>query len=128
MSFFNEKYNRYVLFFKNSITGKIDTEIRYIPAQDIQTQESSFFEELMLGPVNHLCYSFIPSGAKLSCFVRDGVLYANLPLVFLESIRADFDSDEIKELLRKNIFTNCKSLQAAYVFVEGVEIYELLKK
>ena len=110
-SFLNEKYNRYVLFFKNSITGKIDTEIRYV-----QTQ-------------NHLCYSFVPSETKLlSCFVKDGILYADLPLVFVENIRPEFDSDAIKELLEKNIFTNCKTLQAACIFVEGVEIYELLKK
>lgn len=128
-SFLNEKYNRYVLFFKNSITGKIDTEIRYVQTQNIQAQESSFFEELMLGPVNHHCYSFIPSGTKLlSCFVKDGTLYADLPLVFVENIRPEFDSDAIKELLEKNIFTNCKTLQAACIFVEGVEIYELLKK
>ena len=128
-SVLNKKYDRYVMFFKNSITGKIDTEIRYVPIQNIMEPEAAFFEELMLGPVNHHCYSFIPSGTKLlSCFVKDGTLYADLPLVFVENIRPEFDSDAIKELLEKNIFTNCKTLQAACIFVDGMEIYELLKK
>ena len=51
-SVFNKKYDRYVLFFKNSITGKIDTEIRYVPVQNVMEPEAAFFEELMLGPVN----------------------------------------------------------------------------
>ncbi|UTC65634.1 GerMN domain-containing protein [Treponema sp. OMZ 788] len=128
-SVFNKKYDRYVLFFKNSITGKIDTEIRYVPVQNITEPEAAFFEELMLGPVNHHCYSFIRAGSKLiSCFVKDGILYADLPVVFTEDIKQEFDSDQIKALLQKNIFTNCKDLKAAYIFVEGMEIYELLKK
>ncbi|UTC61371.1 GerMN domain-containing protein [Treponema sp. OMZ 787] len=128
-SVFNKKYDRYVLFFKNSITGKIDTEIRYVPVQNITEPEAAFFEELMLGPVNHHCYSFIRAGSKLiSCFVKDGILYADLPVVFTEDIKQEFDSDQIKALLQKNIFINCKDLKAAYIFVEGMEIYELLKK
>ncbi|UTC76052.1 GerMN domain-containing protein [Treponema sp. OMZ 792] len=128
-SSFNKKHDRYVLFFKNSITGKIDTEIRYVPLQNITEPEAAFFEELMLGPVNHHCYSFIRAGSKLlSCFVKDGILYADLPLAFVEDIKREFDSDEIKALLQKNIFTNCKDLKAAHIFIEGIEIYELLKK
>ncbi|UTC78077.1 GerMN domain-containing protein [Treponema sp. OMZ 799] len=128
-SVFNKKHDRYVLFFKNSITGKIDTEIRYVPVQNITEPEAAFFEELMLGPVNHHCYSFIEAGSKLlSCFVKDGILYADLPLIFIEDIKQEFDSDEIKALLQKNIFTNCKDLKAAHIFIEGIEIYELLKK
>ena len=127
-SVFNKKYDRYVLFFKNSITGKIDTEIRYVPVQNVIEPEAAFFEELMLGPVNHYCYSFIPADSKMiSCFVKDGILYADLPLVFVAEIKQEFDSDEIRQLLQKNIFTNCKNLKAAYIFVEGVEIYELFK-
>ena len=49
-SVLNKKYDRYVMFFKNSITGKIDTEIRYVPIQNIMEPEAAFFEELMLGP------------------------------------------------------------------------------
>ena len=128
-SVFNKKYDRYVLFFKNSITGKIDTEIRYVPVQNVIEPEAAFFEELMLGPVNHYCYSFIPADSKMiSCFVKDGILYADLPLVFVAEIKQQFDSDEIRQLLQKNIFTNCKNLKAAHIFIEGVEIYELLKK
>ena len=128
-SVFNKKYDRYVLFFKNSITGKIDTEIRYVPVQNVIEPEAAFFEELMLGPVNHYCYSFIRAGSKLlSCFVKEGVLYADLPVVFIEDIKQELDSDEIRYLLQKNIFTNCKDLKAAHIFVEGIEIYELLKK
>ena len=128
-SVFNKKYDRYVLFFKNSITGKIDTEIRYVPVQNIMEPEAAFFEELMLGPVNHYCYSFIPTGSKiLSCFVKEGILYADLPMVFVAEIKQEFDSDQIRQLLQKNIFTNCKALKSAHIFVEGVEIYELLQK
>ena len=128
-SVFNKKYDRYVLFFKNSITGKIDTEIRYVPVQNVMEPEAAFFEELMLGPVNHYCYSFIRAGSKLlSCFAKEGVLYADLPVVFIEDIKQELDSDEIRYLLQKNIFTNCKDLKAAHIFVEGIEIYELLKK
>ncbi len=128
-SVLNKKYDRYVMFFKNSITGKIDTEIRYVPIQNIMEPEAAFFEELMLGPVNHYCYSFIRAGSKLlSCFVKEGVLYADLPVVFIEDIKQELDSDEIRYLLQKNIFTNCKDLKAAHIFVEGIEIYELLKK
>ena len=128
-SVLNKKHDRYVLFFKNSITGKIDTEIRYVPVQNIVEPEAAFFEELMLGPVNHYCYAFIPEGFKLrSCFVKEDILYADLPAVFIEGIKKELDSDEIKILLQKNIFTNCKTLKEAHIFVEGTHIYELLQK
>ncbi|AIN94490.1 GerMN domain-containing protein [Treponema putidum] len=128
-SVLNKKHDRYVLFFKNSITGKIETEIRYVPVQNIVEPEAAFFEELMLGPINHYCYAFIPEGSKIgSCFVKEGILYADLPAAFIEGIKKDFDSDENKRLLQKNIFTNCKTLKAANIFVEGTHIYELLQK
>ncbi|WP_371922614.1 hypothetical protein [Treponema sp. OMZ 790] len=84
---------------------------------------------MMLGPVNHHCFSFIPAGSKLlSCFVKEGILYADLPASFIDGIKEELDSEEIRKLLQKNIFTNCKHLKAAYIFAEGTEIYELLKK
>lgn len=127
-SVLNNKYERYVMFFKNSVNSKIETEIRYIPPQDIEPMEVYFFKELMLGPVNHDRYSFFNRESKLlSCFVRNGTLYVDFPASFMEVICEDFDSEEIKNLLAKNIFLNCKNLKSVYIAVEGVQIYDLLK-
>ncbi len=127
-SVFNRSYDRYVFFFKNSVTSKIETEIRYVPVQDRDPWEVYFFKELMLGPVNHVHYPFINSERGIiSCFVRNGVLHANLPPVFLENIDMNLDSDDIAFLLSKNIFTNCKELKSACIYIDGVQIYELLK-
>ncbi len=124
----DKKYERYVMFFKNSVTSKVEAEIRYVPVQNIEDASVYFFKELMLGPVNHDYYPFLKSGKPvLSCFVKNNTLYADLPASFMESIDDGIDSEDIKFLFFKNIFVNCKNLEAAYIYVEGVQIYELLK-
>lgn len=123
-----ENYERYVFFFKNSVTSKIEAEIRYVPVQKREERAVYFFKELMLGPVNHEHYPFInPENGIISCFVRNEVLHANLPSAFLESIHMNLDADEIAFLLSKNIFTNAKGLKSACIYIDGVQIYELLK-
>jgi hypothetical protein len=63
-----------------------------------------------------------------SCFSRNGVLYIDFPGTVMERIGQGFDSEDIAILLRKNIFTNFKDINKVSVFIEGKEIYELLKK
>ncbi len=125
----NKKYDRLVLFFKNSISKEVETEIRYIPKQSIKSFEEEFCEELMLGPVNHQNYSFLNKGAFLnSCFTKNGVLYMDFPESFLTVINENFTNDEISVLLEKNIFTNCKDIKSAFISVNGRKIYEFFKK
>ncbi len=125
----NKKYDRLVLFFKNSISKEIETEIRYVPKQNIKTIDEVFCEELILGPVNHENYVFLKRGGKFnSCFVRAGVLYMDFPEGFLNVISEDFTTEEIASLLEKNIFTNCKHIKSAFISVNGRKIYEFLKK
>ncbi len=125
----NSEYNRFVLFFKNSITKEIETEIRYIPEQNIKDIDVAFCEELILGPVNHQNYEFLQRGGKVNaCFVKNGVLYMDLPETFLKVINEDFTNDEIAYLLEKNIFTNCKHINSAFISVNGRKIYEFFKK
>ncbi len=127
--FQNRKYNRFVMFFKNSITKEIETEIRFVPKQLNKPKEVLFFEELMLGAVNHEHYLFLNPEEKLnSCFVKDTVLYIDFPESFLQSVKDDFNSDDISFLLEKNIFTNCLNINSVFISVNGTKIYEFLKK
>lgn len=124
-----DRHERYVFFFKNSLNSKIETEVRYLLKQDIKPKEQAFMEDLILGPVNHDCYPFLVPDMKLrSCFSRNGVLYIDFPGTVMERIGQGFDSEDIAILLRKNIFTNFKDINKVSVFIEGKEIYELLKK
>ncbi len=125
----NYNYDRLVLFYKNSISKKIETEIRYLPKQNLKDSEVAFCEELFLGPVNHQNYLFLEKGEFLNaCFVKNEVLYIDFPESFLNVISADFSSDDISFLLEKNIFTNCKSIKSAFISVNGRKIYEFFKK
>ncbi len=125
----NKKYDRLVLFFKNSITKEIECEIRYIPKQSIKAFEEAFCEELILGPVNHQNYVFLHKKNFLnSCFVKNSVLYMDFPETFLTVIKDDFTNDEIAYLLEKNIFTNCKNIKSAFISINGRKIYEFFKK
>ncbi len=126
---FNNKHDRFVLFFKNSITKQIETEIRFVPKQTIKPKEVAFIEELLLGPVNHNQYAFLnPNEKPNSCFVKNGVLYIDFSENFLESIQNDFDNEDISELLKKNIFTNCLNINSVFISVNGAKIYEFFKK
>lgn len=120
---------RYVLFFKNSLNSKIETEIRYLPVQNIKSEEQAFMEDLMLGPVNHDHYRFAEPGTELrSCFLRNGVLYIDFPGKVMDAFTPDFGADDLALLLRKNIFTNFKNIDKVSVYINGKEIYELSKK
>lgn len=121
----NNNYNRYILFFKNSLTSKIEHEIRNVPKQNIKSFEESFFEELMLGPVNHNFYSYInPESHSYSCIVNKENFYIHFDTTFLNTINKNFESDEISFLIQKNIFTNCKKINNVFIFIDGVQIWD----
>lgn len=125
----NKKYDRYTMFFKNSLNSKIEMEVRYVPVQNLKAPEVAFFEELMLSPTDHDLYSLSKPGLKLnSCFVKNNVLYADLPSSFLEGINKNMDADDLSFLFSKNVFTNFKNLESLCIFIDGHQVYELFKK
>lgn len=121
---FNNNYTRYILFFKNSLTLKIEHEVRTVPKQNIKSFEEAFFDELMLGPVNHNFYSYVnPQLHSYSCIVNEDNFYIHFDKTFLSTINENFEFHEISFLLQKNIFTNCKKINNIFVFIDGIQIW-----
>lgn len=127
-SIFTKEYNRYLMFFKNSITAKPELEVRYLQKQNIEPDAVYFFKDLMLGPVNHQNYLFLnPEEKVISCFLRKDSLYADLPSSFLDTINFNFQSNEIENLFEKNIFNNFNNIKSVYIYCNGKLMYKLSK-
>ncbi|CEM63215.1 hypothetical protein DWQ65_11690 [Treponema phagedenis] len=116
---------RYLLFFQNLRNGNISCEQRYVPVQKFEDPVTALVSELLLGPQNHDFLRFAdPETQANSCFVRGSDLYLDLPASILAPKIKTPDFHTVYELLKKNIFLNCKNVKQLYLYIDGRAAYE----
>lgn len=118
----NNKYERYLIYFKNKITNKINVEMRYLIKPET-SEEEFFVSELFLGAENHDYYYISQEIRPKSVFIRNKILYVDLPEKILEKMPAGFDFDEFYGLFLKNIFSNFRNIEKIYIFLDGKKVY-----
>lgn len=121
--FKSTKYERYLIYFKNKITKKINTETRYLIKQE-NMEEERFVCELLLGAENHDYYSVSQGLQPKSVFVRKNVLYVDLPETLLGQMPEGFEFEEFYGLFLKNVFTNFSHIEKVNMFLDGKLVYE----
>ena len=114
---------RTLLYFSQS-NGGIGVEERYLPRLSESEFAVSLIDELLLGPADHRFLRFSdPELRPRSCFVRDNVLYVDLPEQVLTPNVKTPDFHTVYTLLRKNIAVNCRNIDAVYFYIDGVPVY-----
>ena len=117
------KRERTILYFPQS-TGGIGVEERYLPRLSESEFAVSLIDELLLGPADHRFLRFSdPELRPRSCFVRDNVLYVDLPEQVLTPNVKTPDFHTVYTLLRKNIAVNCRNIDVVYFYIDGVPVY-----
>lgn len=122
----NPKYDRYVIYFKNITSKKINTEIRYLLRDSSIPAEQRFVSEFLLGPENHDYYSFSSNTKADSVFMKKNILYIDLPETILNETVKDFEFEEFYMLFLKSIFINFKNIEEVNIFIGGRKVYENL--
>ena len=113
------------MFFKHKITNEVQIENRYVMLDGDKESLNCFVEEFLLGPANHQLHSFFPKGMKYrSLFIRDDVLYLDLPRDSLLHISKGVAFEDFYNLFRKSLSLNFPSVKDVYIFIEGVQTYE----
>ena len=117
------KSERTILYFSQS-NGGIGVEERYLPRLSESEFAVSLIDEMLLGPADHRFLRFSdPELRPRSCFVRDNVLYVDLPVQILTSNIKTPDFYTVYTLLEKNITINCKSIDIVHVYIDGTPAY-----
>ena len=128
------KSDRLLLYFQDT-NGTIGTEVRYVPRAAQKSLSSTVVTELLLGPVDRRFLKLVnPQVIPHSCFLRSGTLYINFPESILFPPETGSESDTgnnldfktVYTLMRKNILTNCKDVQAVCIYIDGRQVYEQL--
>ena len=119
----SSKHERALLYFSQS-TGGIGIEERYLPQLPESEFAVSLINEMLLGPADHRFLRFVdPELRPLSCFVRDNVVYVDLPAQVLTPNVKTPDFYTVYTLFRKNIAVNCKHIDTVYFYIDGVPAY-----
>lgn len=125
LSFYEKKYERYLMLFKNKITGDVEIENRYISLSDDKESLNVFVEEFLLGPANNNLISFFPSSAGYrSFFLRGDVLYLDLSKDAVLHMPSGVEFEDFYILFNKSLKLNFPELKGVHIFVEGVKAYE----
>ncbi|MGP1576324.1 MAG: GerMN domain-containing protein [Treponema sp.] len=123
--------DRLLLYFEDD-AGTIGTEVRYVPRDPQKTLGETVLTELLLGPVDRRFLKLAdPSIVPYSCFLRNGTLYIDLPEEILfqpetssgSYAKKNLDFKTVYQLIKKNIFTNCKEVRAVYISICGRPVY-----
>ncbi|WP_252722308.1 GerMN domain-containing protein [Treponema medium] len=119
----NPKQERTLLYFAAN-DDTVGVEERYLPHLPESKFAVSLVNELLLGPSDHRFLRFAdPELLPRSCFVRDNVLYVDLPAqVLTPDVKAP-DFYTVYTLFRKNIAINCKGITTVYFYIDGMPIY-----
>lgn len=116
---------RFVFFFPENTTGKVRTEIRYLPkARTVEERLGLYIDELVLGPINSFYTPLYPKNVRIeSCFIRKSAVYINLSRKALEIELGGISSFSAFNLFKKNVFTNFKNLDKIHMYIDGIEVY-----
>ena len=122
---YGKKYERYLMFFRNKITGEVQLENRYIAQPTEKNNIDVFVEEFLLGPANHELSSFFPHGTTYrSLFLRDDVLYLDLPSEAVQNMTGGATFEDFYTLFTKSLKINFPNIKTTNIFVAGVKVYE----
>ena len=126
LHFHEKRHERYLMFFKHKITKEVQLENRYIVLDSDKESLNCFVEEFLLGPANHQLSSFFPRGMKYkSLFIRDGVLYLDLPRDSLLHTCEDVTFEDFYNLFKKSLSINFPSIKDVHIFIEGTQTYKV---
>lgn len=117
--------DRRVFFFPDEQTGRIRTEIRYLPSA--RTRDEAFVRyvnELLLGPVTPRVLALYnrPATAQ-SVFIRGRNAYIVLSDDVVVPGDDTADHFTAYTLFKKNVFTNFRNIARIYLYIEGNEVY-----
>lgn len=122
---YEKKHERYLMFFKHKITNEVQIENRYVVLNNDKESLNCFVEEFLLGPSNHQLHSFFPRGMKYkSLFIRDEVVYLDLPRDSMLHMPNGISFEDFYNLFKKSLALNFPSIKNVYIFVEGVQAYQ----
>ncbi len=113
---------RKVFIFPSSLSQEQFVESRYIQHQKEADLIKSYVQELLLGPINELSRPLFSKQTKLvSCFLRNGVLYAEFSDDLLNSSNFSVDYKESFSLFEKNIKRNFSKVKSVEFYINGTE-------
>ncbi len=125
LNFHGKRYERYLMFFKSKITNEVQIENRYVVLDPDKESLECFVEEFLLGSANYQLNSFFPHGMKCkSLFVRDDIVYLDLPKDSLLHISKGVVFEDFYNLFRKSLTLNFPSIKDVYIFIDGTQVYE----
>ena len=120
-----KEYERYLMFFKDKITGEVQIENRYIALSPDKESLNVFVEEFLLGPANYSLLSFFPHGMKYkTLFLQNDVLYLDLPKDSLLHMPKNVEFKEFYDLFKKSLNINFPKVKDVEIFIEGNKAYE----
>lgn len=125
LSFYEKKYERYLMLFKNKVTGDVEIENRYVSLDTDKEDLNIFVEEFLLGPANNnLIPFFPPSIGYRSLFLRDNVLYLDLSKDAVLHMPNGVEFEDFYILFNKSLKLNFPELKDVNIFIEGVKAYQ----
>jgi len=124
-AFIQPRADRRIFFFPDEQTGRIRTEVRYLPSA--RTRDEAFVRyvnELLLGPISPRMLALYnrPAIAQ-SMFVRGHNAYIVLPSDVILPREDTADHFIAYTLFKKNVFTNFRNIARIYLYIEGNEVY-----
>ena len=124
-SFYEKKYERYLMLYRDKVTGEEQIENRYVALPTEKDSLNVFVEEFLLGPADYHLASFFPHGTTYrSLFLQDDVLYLDLPRDSVVNMPKGVQFQDFYDLFLKSLKINFPELKDVYIFIEGVRAYE----
>lgn len=122
---YEKKYERYLMFYKNKVTGEEQIENRYVAIPTDKESLNIFVEEFLLGPADYHLISFFPHGTTYrSLFLQDDILYLDLPRESISNMPKGVQFQDFYTLFLKSLKINFPELKNVHIFIEGTKVYE----
>ena len=111
------------LYFEDTETGELSSEIRMIQMYEGQTKVEVVLETLLLGPESRDMQAILPKETEIrSIQVEDGICYVNLSENFIESIPEDLQRQKNVVYSLVKSLCSVSDIQAVQITVEGENI------
>jgi hypothetical protein len=116
---------RSVFYFTETRTGKVRTEIRYLPVARTRDERLALYSrEILLGPVHQDLAPLYNPGVKLEkAFMRGRDAYIALSADALVPGPGVTESKKAYDLFKKNVCTNFRNVAKIYMYIDGIEVY-----
>ena len=125
LGFYEKKYERYLMLYKNRVTGEEQIENRYVALPREKESLNVFVEEFLLGPADYHLSSFFPHGTTYrSLFLQNDILYLDLPRESVVNMTKGMQFHDFYNLFLRSLKINFPELKDVYIFIEGVRAYE----